>query len=490
MGTRFPDIDIFRGFKSPGRFEGDIFDIEVDGDLPAELSGTYYRVGPDPQLPPRLGEDIFFNGDGMVSMFRIDSGHVDFKQRYIRTDKFVAERAARKALFGAYRNPYTDDPSVAGMIRGTGNTNLVYHAGKFLALKEDSPPVALNPHTLETEGNWDFHGSLTSATFTSHPKVDQVTGEMICFGYAAKGETTRDIAYYVVNKAGEVVHEIWFQAPYSSMIHDFVVTEDYVAFPIVPITSNLTWLKEGKPHFQWDPNKEVYIGVLPRYGDARDVRWFRGPTKYSTHIFNSFSAGTKIHIDTPVANSNPFPFFPDVTGAAFDLMSSAPHVTRWTIDLASSGDGFEAEQLDDSICEFPRIDDRYQTHRHRHGWVSVFDYTKPWTADKAERPFMYFNTVGHFDFETKTMRKWFIGDTSDLEEIQFVPRSATADEGDGYLVAIVNRHYERRSDLVVLDAQRIEDGPIATALLPFKLRSGLHGEWLSATDLPVLPIHT
>ena len=272
------------------------------------------------------------------------------------------------------------------------------------------------------------------------------------------------------------------------MIHDFAVTDEYVAFPVVPITSNLRWLKEGKSHFQWDPTKDVYIGVLPRYGTGDDVRWFRGPTKYTTHIFNSFSEGTRLHIDTPVASTNPFPFFPDVTGAPFDLMGSAPHVTRWTVDFASSGDGFEAEQLDDSICEFPRIDDRYMTHRHRQGWVSVFDYTKPWTEEKAPRPFMYFNTIGHFDFETGSMRKWFIGDNADLEEVQFVPRSPDAPEGDGYLVAIVNRHAERRSDLVVLDAQQIEDGPLASVILPFKLRSGLHGEWLAASTLPVLPL--
>lgn len=489
MTRRFPDLPNYQGFKSPGRFEADIYDMEIDGDLPPGLSGTYYRVGPDPQFPPRLGTDIFFNGDGMVSMFRFDDGHVDYRQRYVRTEKFERERAARRALFGAYRNPFTDDPSVAGLIRGTANTNVVYHGGKFLALKEDSPPVSMDPDTLETEGSWDFHGDLSSKTFTAHPKVDPVSGEMVCFGFAAKGETTPDIAYYVVDAAGKVVHEVWIEAPYSGMVHDFAVTQDYVAFPIVPITSNLEWLKRGESHYKWDPGREVFIGVLPRRGEASDLRWFRGPCRYMTHIFNAFNEGNRVFIDAPVALGNPFPFFPDVTGAPFNLMRSAPHVTRWTVDLGRDGDAFEQDQFCDAICEFPRVDDRRAALPHRHGYMSVFDYTKPWDLTKAPaRPDMYFNTIGHFDFATHELTGWFVGDTGDLEEVEFVQRSPEAPEGDGYLFALVNRHDEHRTDLVILDTARISEGPVATARLPFRLRSGLHGRWVPGWQLPPAPI--
>ena len=489
MTTRFPDLPVYQGFKSPGRFEADIHDMEIDGALPAGLSGTYYRVGPDPQFPPRLGTDIFFNGDGMVSMFRFDHGHVDYRQRYVRTEKFLLERAAGRALFGAYRNPFTDDPSVAGVIRGTANTNIVYHAGMFLALKEDSPPVAMDPNTLETLGSWDFGGALTSKTFTAHPKIDPVTGEMICFGFAARGETTPDIAYYVVDKSGNIAHEVWIEAPYSGMVHDFAVTRDYVAFPIVPITSDLEWLKRGESHYKWDPGRDVFIGVLPRRGEASDLRWFRGPCRYMTHIFNAFNEDSRIFIDAPVAEGNPFPFFPDVTGAPFDLMKSAPHVTRWTVDLGSDSESFGQEQFCDAICEFPRVDDRRATMPYRHGYMSVFDYTRPWNTERVpERPDMYFNTIARFDFGDRELSGWFVGDTSDLEEVEFVQREPGAAEGDGYLLALVNRHDEHRTDLVILDTATIADGPVATVRLPFRLRSGLHGRWVPGSLLPPVPI--
>lgn len=483
MTQPFPQTEAYSGFLKPCRFEADIDDLEVEGALP-DIAGAFFRVGPDPHFPPRMGDDIFFNGDGMATRFLFGDGKVALRQRYIRTDKFVAEEQAGRALFGAYRNPFTDDPSVAGMIRGTANTNIVWHGGKLLALKEDSPPVAMDPWTMETHGNWTFDGALTSRTFTAHPHIDPDTGEMLCFGYAATGEATDDVAYYVVDRHGKVIHETWFKVPYSGMLHDFGVSKNYVVFPVVPITSSIEYLKAGRPHFLWDPSKDVWLGVLPRYGTARELRWFRMPCRYSTHVFNAFDDGDKIYIDTPTGKGNPFPFFPDINGAPFDLHASAPHIQRWTIDLSSNSDAFTETMLCDIICEFPRIDDRYKTHAHRHGWIGSFDYMKPWTAERAERPMMMFNSITHFDFAQNAMKRWFIGDTSTLEEVQFVPRRRDAAEGDGFILAIVNRHHEMRSDLVILDAQHVEEGPIATVKVPFRIRNGLHGNWIDRADLP------
>ncbi len=192
--TYFPDLPVYSGFDHPGRIEADIFELEVHGQVPRELRGAFYRVAPEPQFPPLLGYDTVINGDGMVGSFRFQDGHVDYRSRYVRTEKFLLERAARRSLFGAYRNPFTDDSTVRGRNRGTANTNVLMHGGRLLALKEDSQPIDLNPNTLETVGARTDEGRITSRTVTAHPKVDPVTGELVFFGYAAKGETTRDIA--------------------------------------------------------------------------------------------------------------------------------------------------------------------------------------------------------------------------------------------------------------------------------------------------------
>lgn len=59
----------------------------------------------------------------------------------------------------------------------------------------------------------------------------------------------------------------------------------------------------------------------------------------------------------------------------------------------------------------------------------------------------------------------------------FVERGPGAAEGDGWILAVVYRGNENRSDLVVLDAQAIDKGPIATAELPRRVPFGFHGNW-------------
>lgn len=119
----FPDQLIYRGYAHPVRIEGEVYDLEIDGHIPADLNGAYVRLAADPQYPPLHGQDIFINGDGMTHMVRIANGHADLKMRYVQTEKLKIERAARRALFGKYRNNFTNDPAVAGVDGNTANTS-------------------------------------------------------------------------------------------------------------------------------------------------------------------------------------------------------------------------------------------------------------------------------------------------------------------------------------------------------------------------------
>lgn len=56
-GLQFPSHPQFSGFMKPCRFEGEVQNLEVIGFIPPELDGTFYRVMPDPQLPPLNDND-------------------------------------------------------------------------------------------------------------------------------------------------------------------------------------------------------------------------------------------------------------------------------------------------------------------------------------------------------------------------------------------------------------------------------------------------
>jgi carotenoid cleavage dioxygenase-like enzyme len=482
---QFPQTSNFTGFHSPSGVEADAAHLPVlSGAVPADLDGAFFRVAPDPQFPPIAGDDIWFNGDGMVTRFRFKDGAVSLRQRWVRTEKFKLEQAAGKALFGAYRNPLTDDASVKGKVRGTANTNVMVHAGKLFALKEDSPPVLMDPETLETIGEWDFGGRMKSETFTAHPKIDPRTGEMLAFGYAAKGLCTRDMVFYVISPQGEITKEIWFEIPYYCMMHDFGFTEDYAVFHVVPIVGSWERLEAGLPHFGFDRGRPVHLGVLPRAGTAEDIRWFSTPTVFASHVMNAFNEGTKIHFDVPMAAGNMFPFFPDTEGAPFQPEEAQGRMTRWTVDMTANSDEIAMTPLADLVGEFPRIDERFAGQRYRHGWQLVQDMTKPvdLPGGRSAAGFMM-NTLGHIDLETGATQSWWVGATSSLQEPVFIPRAGSSDEGDGYLAVVENRLAEMASRLLLFDALRLADGPIAVIALPFRLRPGLHGNWAPAQAL-------
>ncbi|HEY1608807.1 MAG TPA: carotenoid oxygenase family protein [Paraburkholderia sp.] len=484
--AHFPDTPSFTGFNTTSRIEADITDLVHEGTIPAQLNGAFFRVQPDPQFPPRLGDDISFNGDGMITRFHFHDGQCDLRQRWARTDKWQREHTAGKALFGAYRNPLTDDPSVGGAIRGTANTNVWIHGGKLYALKEDSPALVMDPASMETHGYTRFGGRMTGQTFTAHPKLDPRSGNMIAFGYAASGLCTEDCTFYEVTPAGELVQQLWFKAPYYCMMHDFGITEDYALFHIVPSIGSWERLRQGLPHFGFDTTLPVYLGVLPRREGAtsRHIRWFKRDNCFASHVLNAFQEGSKIHFDTPEARNNMFPFFPDVHGAAFNGGEAMSYLTRWTVDLASDSEQFAGiERLTQSAAEFPRIDDRFVGLRHPHGWLLEMDMQRPVELRGGSAGGLLMNCLLHKDLLTGEEQHWWCGPVSSLQEACFIPRSESAAEGDGWIVQICNRLLEHGSELLIFDALQIARGPLAIIHIPIRMRFGLHGNWADAADI-------
>jgi carotenoid cleavage dioxygenase-like enzyme len=464
------------GFGSGGavggathRSENDLYDCEVEGKLPADLDGAFYRVGPDPQYPKpdKYATDIPFDGEGHVSMFRIKDGHVDYKSRYVRTQRWKAQHAARRSLFGMYRNPGTDDSSVKGLSRGTANTQIVYHHGKLFAMKEDSPPVAMNPITLETTDDYyTFGGGMKSLTFTAHPKLDPMTGEMICFGYEAKGFYTPDIEVFSADKTGKVIWSAWVKSPYTCMIHDFGVTQKHILFLATPLAANPEQVARGGVHWAWDSTLPSYLGVMRRGGDGSDIQWIKGPGWMATHTMGAWSDGDKVYFDVDGAPSNQFPFFPQVH-EPFNGPASVGRIVRLTADMSKkSQDTYGRETLFPQITgQLSRQDDRYHTVPYRYGILNGAGW----------------NWIDH---QTGKVATFTLPDTQ-LQEATFVPRKKGAPEGDGYLIGVASKPRENgRSDLVIADTSDLSAGPVAVVHMPYKVVGQVHGFWVQGYELP------
>ncbi|KAK3314143.1 carotenoid oxygenase [Apodospora peruviana] len=527
--VQFPRTDVFRSMNKPSRFEGDIFDLEFSGTIPKEINGTFYRVQPDHRFPPLFEDDIHFNGDGSVTAIRIANGHADFKQRYVQTERYKLETAARKSLFGRYRNPWTDNESVKGVIRTASNTNITFWRGMLLASKEDGPPYAMDPVTLETIGRYDFEGQILAPTFTAHPKFDPDTGEMLCFAYEAGGDgadCSVDVAVWTLDKDGKLTEEAWYKAPFAGMIHDCGVSKNYMVLPLTPIKMNLERMKKGGNKFAWDPNEDQWYGLVPRRGGkAEDIIWFRADNAFHGHIAGCYELPSgEVAIDLTVADGNVFFFFPpdtELTPGADGMTKrnklSSPTV-RWILDPKAKKSATETAAgtvwvADERIApsrvwltngEFSRIDDRYVTKPYKHFWQAVVDPTKPYDFAKCGPPAGgLFNSLGHYvwneenyhdgsrpsDGKTETQNGkfgledvYFPGPTMTFQEPSFIPKEGGG-EGEGYLIALLNHLDELRNDVMIFDAQKLSSGPLAVIHLPLKLKLGLHGNFVDHRDM-------
>ena len=210
----FPKTIDFTGLNQPVGIEASHNDLTVEGEIPAEVRGAFYRAVPDPAHAPMFEDDNALSGDGMISRLHFrDDGGVDFDIRYVETARYKAERAAGRALFGRYRNRFTDDAEVQQVDRTVANTTPVWHAGKLLMTKEDGRAYRVDPDTLATLGSYDFDGALKSETMTAHVRIDPETGEMFFFGYEADGLASTKVAYCIADRDGRLVREQWFDVP-------------------------------------------------------------------------------------------------------------------------------------------------------------------------------------------------------------------------------------------------------------------------------------
>ena len=80
MAINFSGDGFHTGFFAPLRFEADIHDCEVEGRIPDDLDGSFYRTCIDRRYPQRMPNDIPYNADGAVDLFRFHRGHVDFRR--------------------------------------------------------------------------------------------------------------------------------------------------------------------------------------------------------------------------------------------------------------------------------------------------------------------------------------------------------------------------------------------------------------------------
>ena len=451
----------------------------VEGAVPPSLRGVLYRNGPGRLRVHDLQLTHPFDGDGMVSRFAFADGQVHYRNRYVRTDEYLAEAQAGRAL---YRNFGTNLPGglwanlLGFKFKNPANTSVLAHAGRLLALWEGGLPHALDLETLETRGRYDFGGVLRSAglarvlapepPFAAHPKRCAQTGEVWSFGLQVAPMPT--LWLYRIDVDGELVETRRIRLSAMSFMHDFVLTERFAVFFMTPVTFDvaraLIGVSSPVESIRRAPGDTVAL-LVPRDGGA-ERRISLGSAFFLFHFFNGFSDG-----DTVVVDGCRMADFP---GGTIDLSDVAAvrevkldpgYPTRWQIN-------FETEKVDESrvsdvAMELPTIDPRRVALRHQVGYA---------TARLRAGPPVY-TGLARVDFDAEEVRT--IDLAPDLPgEPMFLPSSSDESDAGGVLATVVYRAVDRVSELQLRDPETL--GLIARARLPHAQPPGFHGHYVPA----------
>jgi carotenoid cleavage dioxygenase len=460
------------GVYAPVSTEIDAEDLQVIGEIPADLNGVYLRNGPNPRFAPE-GRYHWFDGDGMIHAVHLENGKARYRNRWVRTKAFEAESAAGKGLWtGVMENP-ADNPfgNTHGLgLKDNANTDVVFHRGRILATWYlCGSPYAVDPLSLETLGAEDFLGTLVG-DMMAHPKVDEATGELFWFDYGPRPPYLR---YGVIGADGKAVTTTEIELPGPRLPHDMAITEHFAVLMDLPLVQDVRAANQGRHKLHFDRSMPSRFGVLPRYGNGSQIRWFEASPCYIYHVVNAWEQGEEVVLDVcRVRKPAPRPDAHTPLAKMLSYLRLDAQLHRYRFNLRT-GVCREAP-LDDDNTEFPTVDSRGVGTRNRYSYAV---HISPESTLKFDGLVRYDNLAG-----SKTEYRFGPGRWG--SEAPFAPREgASVDSADGYLVTFVQDEREGRSELDIFDAADLAAGPVARVLLPQRVPLGFHATWVRADQL-------
>ncbi len=435
------------GIHEPIQSERTLNALSVTGSIPTGLNGRYLKMGANPVTPDTAGRHWFL-GDGMVHGIALRDGQaVWYRNRWIRS------RLAAAALGQA---------AAPGPRRGrndTVNTNVADIGGRAFALVEaGSFPVELS-ETLDQQQYNPFDGTL-HGSFSGHPHRDPITGEHHAIAY--DGSVWDAVRHVVVSPSGKVVRDLPVAVKDGPCIHDCAFTARFAIVLDLPVTFSMRAVLGGHLFpFRWNPAHRARVGLLPRNGDAAGIIWCDVEPCFVFHVGNAFDSPDG-HVALDVVA------YPTMFTSGASGLDQLGHLERWTIDPATRRTSRRV--IDPTPQEFPRIDER----RFGQGYRYLYTVSVP---PDANPQLTGATRIYRHDLETGCRLTHDFGDGRLPGEFIFVSAAPEAEEDEGWLIGLVINTAEETTELVILDAQRFEQAPVATVRVPFRIPPGFHGNW-------------
>lgn len=439
--------------------------IEVEGRLPTGFSGTLYRNGPAWTERAGFRYEHWFDGDGMVHGWNFEEGKVTHHARMVATPKFSREQKAGRFLYPVAGTTVPDTQSIRNNDDANpANTSVMTLNGRLFALCEAGSAFELDPDQLTTLGPVAWRPDLASIPFSAHPLVDR-DGSVWNFG-AVSLMGGAGLMVWHLGADGKLISGDVLETPVQGYLHSFAQTDRHLIFVLIPFR-----YRDGSGAFferlRFQPDQSLRVAVVPKQAPTA-ARWFEADFAAIYHFGDAYERNGEIvvravqHDDIEHARS---PMQLAMNGLPGD-QSGKGRLRELRLNLRNG----KARWEDTAVAgiEFPLFDPRTR------GDAAARLYA-PTNEGAHQAP--YFNAIATFDVERGRRTAHDYGKSVLAEEHVFVPKPGSTRAGDGWLVGTLLDSARGRSGIAVLDAERVEAGPLAQAWLPHTLPLGFHGHF-------------
>lgn len=470
---------------------------QIEGSIPAGLTGTFLRSGPGLL---ELGEQSlnFFDGHALIAGVSFFQGRAVFRSRFVRTPLYEQETAARAIT---RRRIFTNHPSrwanLFALDFGNGAMHDVYSWGDGDQLRivagNDPGHFALDPRTLATRGPETWAGAADPGKkieMGPMPYRDPLSGRLI--GWLKRPGGMRPDALRFVELDGTFA--IVKATPYHPLGAAPVLPHDHRATPHWYVTVEQSvrlsvgaalWGKQTVyDSFRTPPGATATLLLVPRDGAGDGGGMIRvplpAPIEMAFHVINAYERGDQLVIDL-ITYDGRIGFSAAASRAHRErhgyavAHGPAPTPMRFVVD-PHKGTIVEHGRLGDAAGEAPEIADAKMGQPYRFAYFPSRDATD----DLPDRGgYFYFGALAKLDVDSGQTTLHRGGPDCVISPCAFVARDGGASEDDGWLLAYAL--HEDGARVVILDARTMQ--PVATLRLGIHLPGVSHTRWAPEVQL-------
>ncbi|XP_065661053.1 apocarotenoid-15,15'-oxygenase isoform X1 [Hydra vulgaris] len=478
-----------RGWENQDEKSYWIPDCDIEGKIPLDIHGSLIRNGPgiNEVYGKKLKHPI--DGDGMVCKLTLYDGKVHFHSKFVSSFHRKVEAKEKTFIFPGQMGTrihsiaadtlnafkavfYGSKPNLK--FRNPSNTNSLYWGGKILTLYETSLPHCLDPYNLETLGLENLNNSLTLNCAGAHFRIDPISMNLIMFGLRVNLENAASLEIYEFDKQWTLINKLNYKIPGLNYAHDFLLFPDYFLFHMTPFTDVskwtafqilIGWTSPGES-MHWYPDKPSMFVVIPRKGKSENIMFFKTDPCHIFHFATAEQNGDKLHFSSVCLSETMNMSF--AQGLWLSNADVSPgQVYNFTIDLSKNE--CKRELIYNKSAEFPI------THPYRHG-ESGSKYVYLMASDGEDN--LPFRDVVKLDI--KSLKKTVWNSDGIIGEPLFIPRhgyesNKKGSEDDGYIIVQLYHPDTHKTDFCIIDAQHVDDGPLARIKLKHHVPYGFHG---------------